>query len=360
MLKLHKNKGVSLIELMVAVGLGLVLIFSMLAYYSISQQNVVDYNLANQEQQNIRKMMNLLAKDVENTGGFECAEFSNILTTDLANSTRRFPANIISLGDSNTRKQIIFAHPVTKEYLHKSLGMIDVDITGDRVMKYNPILVNAGCGQDANSPLYIGSTIFEMVPVANISLDLASAAADVKAFIALSSIQTRLDKADSPLATVYNPIVEDGTVLFLTNESSDAKNKENLPFGNNSVDIFLGFSKPIGADGKIITTVPDRDDNTASVLTNGGWINPFAITDRNFLIDKTEEASAHLLNKAIHLPGTAGQSMKTYPLKKEALDQIRAVKFKFTFDKGTDKERTFTRVVRFKNMHLMKLKDGSE
>ena len=67
MLKINKNKGISLIELMVAVSLGLILIFSMLAFYGVSQNNLAAYIRENEAKRDIRRIMSLISKDVENT-----------------------------------------------------------------------------------------------------------------------------------------------------------------------------------------------------------------------------------------------------------------------------------------------------
>lgn len=356
MLKISKNSGVSLIELMVALALGLTLVFSMLAFYSISQNNVITYNTANQEQQNLRKMMNLLVKDVENTGGFECAKYDDIFKTNT------YPMDIISLGNNLSHKQIIFTHPVTVEHQDKALGLIEINDAGT-LLNYSPVLIEeSGCGQDKNSPVYIGTTIFEVVNIPNSSqilLDFtdtdtpSTATGDsISAFVSLSSVQSRRDKIDvHKTPAIYKPSLEDATVLLLSNNLDTQNDK--LPFGKNDVEIFLGFS-PEG----LFSHVPDITiTGTNAPLKNGGWINPFASTaNYDLLVNKTSTTTnkATLINKLLH-NGSSGNDMETYPLKAEAIRQVRAVKFQFTLDKGTTKERVLTRTVRFKNMHLLRL-----
>ena len=410
MLKINKNKGISLIELMVAVSLGLILIFSMLAFYGVSQNNLAAYIRENEAQRDIRRIMSLISKDVENTGGFECAKPTNI----FKNSTefKRFPKNIISLGDDFNRKQIIFAHPLTEEHLYKSLGMIDIQGTGNNLVAvYEPIEIQAGCGQEVNSTIYIGTTLFENIPVLNDSEILTSIngaqniiADSLSAYVAFSYVQARqeantvtdqtlklfdrdyyadtnlrhaptnsallpfsatlkTDNGDPLIKPLYQPSVEDGTVLFISNNSDNAAQQEALPFGKNEVDIFFGFS-PEGRfahvpDNKIATL--KVENNVIKGLENGGWLNPFSSQNiYDSLVDKADisDNDATLINQALHR--NSGKNMKTYPLKNEAIRQIRAVKFKFTFDVGTPQERVLTRVIRFKNTHLMRIgEEGS-
>ncbi len=408
MLKLYNHKGISLIELMVAVSLGLILVFSMLAFYSVSQKNLAEYSVASQDQRNIRKIMNLISKDVENTGGFECANPTDIFKTSTL--FKRFPKNIISLGDDLTRKQMIFAHPITEEHLYKALGMIDVQGTGNNLVAvYEPIEIQAGCGQEANSTIYIGTTIFEYIPLVedsklftdingtqNIDSDSLSA------YMAFSYVQARQEKnttsranleqfnreyyedtnyrhspgdkgllafsttistpsgTNNPvLKPLYHPSIEDATVLFLSNNSDKASQKDAVPFGKNTVDIYFGFSP----EGRF-AHVPDYEigslsivDNNLVGLSNGGWLNPFDSQIYQYLVDKngTSDEDATLINQALHTDSKGGKTMKTYPMRESAIRQIRAVKFKFTFDVGTDQQRVLTRVIRFKNTHLMRI-----
>lgn len=404
MLNINKNKGVSLIELMIAVSLGLILIFSMLAFYTISQNNLATYIKENETQRNIRQMMSLISKDIENTGGFECANPTNIFKNTTA--FKRFPKNIISLGDDFQRKQIIFAHPITEEHVYKSLGMIDIQGTGSNLVAvYEPIEIQAGCGQEANSTVYIGTTLFENIPVLDDSMLLTSTngnqttiAEKISAYVAFSYVQARQEANkiseataklfdreyyadtnfrhapsgstllafsatlgsngnDSYVKPRYQPSVEDGTVLFLSNNSENQAQQQALPFGKNEVEIFLGFSP----EGRF-AHVPNRDitslrveNNEIKGLENGGWLDPFKNSTYNSLVDKTDisDDDATLINQALHRKN--GKNMKTYPLKDQAIRQIRAVKFKFTLDKGTPQQRVLTRVVRFKNTHLMRL-----
>lgn len=394
MLKLHKDKGLSLIELMVAVTLGLILIFSMLAFYSISQKNLMSYTAANQEQRSFRKIMNLLSKDIENTGAFECARNNDVFTSP--SGAIRFPRNIISLGADFSRKQIIFVHPVTEEHLYKSLGMIDIQGTGNNLSAvYEPIEIAAGCGQEASSTIYIGTTLLEVIPLLNDSDIITSVTGEKKiikdsisAFVSLSYIQARQEANSSTKASLkalnreyyddsnfrhspvgstvkafattiknnsiqplYQPSMEDATVLFLSNDSKNAAQAQLLPFGKNEVDIFLGFSP----DGRF-SSVPNQ---TMTDLKDGGWINPFlSETNYNLIVDKADTSiDATLINQALHRSNSTGQDISNYPLNEAATKQIRAIKFTFTFDAGTDEERVLTRVIRFKNTHLMKIGD---
>lgn len=356
MLNFYKNKGISLIELMVSVGLGLILILSMLAFYSISLQNVADYHVINHEQQQLRKMMNLLETDIENTGGFECAAFSDIFIHSNQ-AVNRLPTNIISLGigPSNdlSRQQITFVHPIIEEYKHTALGMIDVNSGQSNlkgVINYAPILVNAGCGQDANSPIYIGTTVLEVIPVTGITTNLANSADGTTAFIALSAVQSRRNDNSDITDPVYNPSVDDATVMFLSNNNNNAS----LPFGRNQVTISLGFA-PASVNNVINTHVPS---NNMTNLANGGWIDPFAnITNYNLIVDRdpTKTPNSNLLNRTLHTD-TNGSQLNTFPLSENAIRQIRAIKFQFQLDMGTDRAKTVTRVIRFKNTHLMKLR----
>lgn len=348
MLKLYKNKGVSLIELMVAVGLGLTLILSMLAFYSISLQNVAEHQTNNHEQQQLRRMLNLLETDIENTGGFECAKPADIFNSSEANFVR-LPTGIISLGSNRSRQQMMFVHPITAEHRYNAMGMIDVkpSITSHKgVQNFAPHLVNAGCGQDAQSPLYIGTTLLEVIPISNITTDLAAAANNVEAFVALSSIQSRRNAGDTTTPVVYAPSVNDATVLFFSNNGAG-----NLPFGQSSVTISFGFSP----EGRF-AHVPAGG---MTLLKDGGWINPFSSdANYNLLVDKSATITPHptLINKTLH-DDAAAQSMSTYPLSTAAMKQIRAIKFTFNLNQGTDRALTITRVIRFKNTHLMKIND---
>ncbi len=349
MLKTYKNKGVSLIELMVAVGLGLILILSMLAFYSISSQNVVDFQQANHDQQQIRKMMNLLETDIENTGGFECAVPDQIYALTDTNKVR-VPTNIISLGDNLARKQIVFVHPVIAEYQHTALGMLDFNKSNPPALQsYTPILIkNAGCGQD-QSAVHIGATVLEMLPMdAVITTDTVygARANNIMAFVALSAAQSRRAKDSNNTEALYTPTMNDATVMFL----SDENNTDTISVGRNNVDIFLGFSP----EGKNQTHVPDNAP--MSDITKGGWINPFASdANYNLVVDKSSTNNTpepNLLSKTVHMD-QIGQNINTYPLKKELIKQVRAIKFQFTFGAhGDTPERTLTRVIRFKNTHL--------
>lgn len=394
MLKLYKNKGISLIELLVSMGLGLVLVFSMLAYYSISQQNVTDYAAFNREQQNLRKMMNQLSKDIENTGAFECAKHTDIFGD--SDGFDRFPQNIIAIGANRERKQIMFVHPITEEHLYKSLGMIDIkqDASGI-IANYDPIEIEAGCGQEVNSTIYIGSTLFEVIHVKNdyqIITSLNNPADNkaindsIKAFVVLSYIQSRQEKntttkaylqefnreyfddnnkrvapsngntesfstafKNNAISPIYRPSIEDATVMMLSNESDDADQKTLLPFGKNTVEIFLGFSTD-QEDGY----VPQKEMGD---LKDGGWINPFASdTNYNKLVDKdkTSVNEAKLLNIALHKNPDSDDEI--YPLSETAAKQVRAVKFQFTFNDGdVDTQYRITRTIRLKSAHLKSL-----
>lgn len=354
MLKIYKNKGISLIELMVAVGLGLILILSMLAFYSISSQNVIDFQQVNRDQQQIRKMMNLLETDIENTGGFECATPDQIYTYANSTSTLRTPTNIISLGDNLDRKQIIFVHPVIAEYQHTALGMLDFDSTSKNLRSYTPVLIeDASCGQD-RSNIYVGATILEMLPINTvITTDTAysTRANDIMAFVVLSAAQSRREKNNNITEILYTPTMSDATVMFL----SDENNADTISVGTNNVNIFLGFS-PANIDNVINTHVPNIDMTN---IQGGGWINPFASNSNyDLVVDKSTTNNTpepNLLNKAIH-QDQVGQDINTYPLKKELIEQVRAIKFVFTFGAHNGvPERKLTRVIRFKNTHLMKI-----
>lgn len=355
MLKIYKNKGISLIELMVSVGLGLILILSMLAFYSISLQNTADYHIANHEQQQLRKMMNLLETDIENTGAFECpvGAIFNI-------ENNKYPKNSISLGKDFDRKQIVFVHPVTEEYKHTALGIMEVNDTNN-FKTYSPALISTGCGQD-KSNIYIGTTILELLPVADIATHLSELSDEEKktlgleAFVSLSSIQSRRDndsKLDEDVINIYHPTMDDATVMFLSNST----NNNDLPFGKSEVNIFLGFSPktPEGSSSAKFTHVP-KDDWTT--LDLGGWINPFTATNFTQLTDTTlSDDKSQIINTLIHNESDSdGKAIKTYPLSQQAIDQVRAIKFQFKLNTGTDKEMTLTRVIRFKNMHLKPLK----
>lgn len=351
MLKIYKNKGVSLIELMVAVGLALVLVLSMLAFYSISLQNVTTAQITNHDQQQLRKIMNLLETDIENTGGFECATHTDIFTD------HRMPVNIISLGDNLSRQQIVFAHPVISEYKHTALGMLESSsIQNKTLSKYTPLLIkDAGCGQD-KSPVYIGTTVLEMIPITGITtstdIGIANVANNITAFVALSAAQSRRDEGSETTPLVYTPKMDDATVMFLSNDGTS-----DVPFGNNKVTISLGFSPENTKENSYIH-VPD---STMTDTKLGGWINPFSslanynlITDRNE-IQKTPDTT--FLSKTLHSNSdNTGSQIKTYPLKEDLIKQIRAVKFQFSFGAhGDTPARTLTRVIRFKNTHLMKI-----
>ena len=363
MLKIYKNKGVSLIELIVAVGLGLTLIISMLAFYSISSRNVIDFQNANHDQQQIRKMMNLLETDIENTGGFECAKPDQIYALTDTNKFR-VPTNIISLGDNLARKQIVFVHPVIAEYQHTALGMLDFNKSDPPTLQsYTPVLIkDAGCGQD-QSPVYIGATVLEMLPMnAVIATDTTygARADNIMAFVALSAAQSRRAKDSNSTEVLYTPTVNDATVMFL----SDENNTNTISVGRNNVDIFLGFA-PEKAGSTINTHVPDGD---MTDIKDGGWINPFPSDDNgnytdysnyNLIVDKSPASNntpqPNLLSQNIH-SDSDGRAINTYPLKKELIEQVRAIKFVFTFGAHGDvPERTLTRIIRFKNTHLMKL-----
>ena len=367
MLNIHKNKGISLIELMVAVGLGLILVLSMLAFYSISSQNVVDFQQASHSQQQIRKMMNLLETDIENTGGFECATPDQVYAYTNSANILRAPTNIISLGDDITRKQIVFAHPVIAEYKHTALGMLDFDKSSGNLKSYTPIHIkDAGCGQD-QSPIYIGTTVLEMLPMDGIittNTEYSSRANNIMAFVALSAVQSRRANNDTT-EVLYTPTMNDATVMFLSN-TQGAPDDTLLPFGNNNVDILLGFS----LTGKGNTHVPDTTFDDAQNILNGegGWINPFSSqTNNRLLIDDTNQ-KANLINQALHNKNTdlQGYNINTYPLKganhiidkysnQDLVSRVRAIKFVFTFGAHDDvPERILTRVIRFKNTHLMK------
>lgn len=359
MLKIDKNKGVSLIELMVAVGLSLTLILSMLAFYSISSKNVVDFQKANHDQQQIRKMMNLLETDIENTGGFECIPHTEIFTNEYK------PSAIISLGDKLNRKQITFVHPVIAEYQYTALGMFKFN--GNQLDSYAPRKIdNAGCGQD-KSTIYIGTTILEMLPMNNIittDATYSTRADTTMAFVALSSAQSRRYTDNNKIKTIstdiYTPNMNDATVMFL----SDEENKKTISTGKNTVDIFLGFAPetpdtPSKTSPMKLSYIPDINMTN---IKNGGWINPFAsAANYNLVTDKTNNnntpLSPNLLNQKLHQSTDAdGKNMNSYPLKKELIEQVRAIKFVFTFGAhGDAPERKLTRVIRFKNTHLMKL-----
>ncbi len=354
-MKTYKNKGVTLIELMVAVALGLILILSMLAFYSISSKNAADFQSANHDQQQIRKMLNLLETDIENTGGFECAEPELVYNYNNSTNTLRVPTNIISLGDKIERKQIVFVHPVIAEYQHTALGMFDFDKTSKDLKSYTPKLIKAGCGQD-KSPVYIGSTILEMLPMNNIittdtQYKAGAETKKVMAFVALSATQSRREKDSNDTAVLYTPNMNHATVMFL----SDEENTNKISVGKNSVDMFLGFSP----EGKNKTHVPEvliHDDND---LKSGGWINPFLSDARyDLLVDKNlgtnNTPNPELLSQSIHLDAE-GKAIKTYPLKPDLIKRVRAIKFQFTFGAFNGApERKFTRVIRFKNTHLIK------
>lgn len=330
MIQLRINKGISLIELLVAVGLGLLLIFSMLAFYSISQKNSTDFHAASHEQQSLRKMMNIISKDIENTGGFECA-----IVDDQVFLTNHYPKSIVSIGSFKEeggkktllRKQIIFTHPIIEEYLQQSLGIFKVGETGG-FKSSKPLAIKAGCGRDKDSsPIYVGTTILE-----TISLDDKT-----NAFVALSTRST--DAID-------NPKITDSVVLYTYPKGSEAEPK-----------IFLGFSPSLEENSTSLythiptCTQPDPENcliTSKSDFEKGGWLDPFS-TNLDFLLQLTKGYTD--INKQIH----GSSDDRTYSLTPEAIKQIRAVKFQFKLDAGTDKERTITRVIRFKNTHLMKL-----
>lgn len=353
MFKLYKNRGVSLIELMVAVGLGLVLVLSMLAYYSISQRNAVDHQRANQEQQKIRNMLNLLAKDLENTGGFECAEHDKIF--ENPKNGLRFPRDIISLGENLQNRQIMFVHPVLEEYRFKALGLFEINATNLDFSDYIPLRIDAGCGQDNHSPMLIGATLLEVIPIT----EMEPSAKDITAFVSLSSTQAmRSEDSDNIAGPYYEPNMKDASVLFFSNNSNDAQQKLELPFGENTVDIFLGFSPP----GRS-AYVPNQ---TMTSLNSGGWINPFSPDGTNYdlLVDKDPKKTSNPTILNTKLKSTSGAM---YPLKsvtevkdrysdQDLIGRLRAIKFQFTFGAyNGNPQRHLTRVIRFKNMHLMKL-----
>lgn len=359
MLKIYKNKGVSLIELMVSVGLGLILILSMLAFYSISLQNTVDYHVVNREQQQLRKMMNLLETDIENTGGFECASPDQIYAFPK-NDILRVPTNIISLGDDLVHKQVVFVHPIISEYQHTALGILDFDKNTKHLNSYIPTLIeDAACGQDQSS-IYIGATVLEMIPINNITTntDYSATAQNIMAFVALSAVQSRREGGHNVIGNndAYTPKMDDATVMFLSNPN----NNPDIPFGNNTVDIFLGFS-PEATKDITYTHVPDSIITTEQDLKIGGWINPFASNDNYALVvDKSvtnNTPEPNLLSKFLHSSSdNIGSQINTYPLKPTLIKQVRAIKFQFTFGAHNGSEaKTLTRVIRFKNTHLMKI-----
>lgn len=377
MLKTYKNKGVSLIELMVAVGLSLTLVLSMLAFYSVSSRNVVDFQASNHDQQQIRKMMNLLETDIENTGGFECAKESVIFATEGTNTEiYRVPHAIISLGQALDRQQIIFVHPIISEYQYTALGMFDFNkqIQPNTLKSYHPLLIaDAGCGQD-KSPIHIGTTILEMLPMDNIiTTDTeytdSKRASVVNAFVALSAAQSRrYTDNNGDIKTIstdtYTPNMNDATVMFLSDESDSGE----ISVGRNKVDILLGFA-PIATANTTFTHVPERNITSEQDLPLGGWINPFDSESStpsrayyDLITDQSQEfePTSQLLNHSIHHSTNDGYNNKTYPLKKDLVKQLRAIKFKFTFGAHDGKpERTLTRVIRFKNTHLMKLETSN-
>lgn len=340
MFKLYKNNGVSLIELIVAVGLGLILILSMLAYYSISQGNTIDYQIANQEQQKLRNMLNVLARDLENTGGFECAKHDEIF--ENPRNGLRFPKDIISLGENLQNRQIMFVHPVLEEYRFKALGLFEISTINSSFEDYTPLRIDAGCGQDSHSSMLIGSTLLEIIPIT----DMEPSSQNVTAFVSLSSTQARrAEDSDDPFI-LYDPKIRDGAVLFFSNNSNSAQQKLELPFGRNTVDIYLGFSPPGN-----FSHVPEQ---TMSSLDAGGWIDPFSNNSNyDLLVDKS---TAKIQNPTILNTKLESTSGAMYPLKENAIKQIRAIKFQFTFNAGDrEKQQIITRVIRFKNTHLMKI-----
>lgn len=349
MLNIYKNKGISLIELMVAVGLGLILILSMLAFYSISSQNVIDFQQANSDQQQIRKMLNLLETDIENIGGFECEDGrKKVFTAGLDSAEKRFPINIISLGNNPQRKQIVFVHPVINEYQHTALGMLDFD-NNSKLKSYTPKLIEEiSCGQ-ARSSIYAGSTILEMIPMDGIiytdtQYSDSQKANNIWAFVALSAAQSRRNGTQNIPVSTYTPNMNNATVMFL----SDEGNNDNMPFGKNTVDIFLGFSP----EGKNQMHVPNSEITNNEELKTGGWINPFKPQTNNYdlLVDTTKNTT--LLSQTIHTDDI-GKLINTSPLKEDLIKQVRAIKFQFTFGSHGDiPERKLTRVIRFKNTHL--------
>ena len=385
MLNIYKDKGVSLIELMVAVGLGLILILSMLAFYSISLHNVTSFQVANNDQQHIRKIMNLLEANIENTGGFECAPLTSTDTTNYRagifsagtiatpdNDSDRYPNNIISLGKDPDRKQIMFVHPIADEYQNKALGLIDINKTNDKIARYHPPQIQAGCGQNLQSPIFIGSTIFEIIPITGIISDIKnnkpSVGNDITAFVSLAAIQSRRDNSGNIIDNSYAPSFNDATVMFLSNN----QNSPDLPFGRVDVDIFLGFSPAdLPATGGTATNTPSHFTHIPDIpnmtnLTTGGWINPFKLENgqlKNFdLLTNDSDGKKSLtstqarsINTALHTDSN-GKKIETYPLNKNALKQIRAIKFQFNFAAHNNRGAyTITRVIRFKNTHLMKL-----
>lgn len=375
MLKIYKNKGVSLIELLVAVGLSLTLVLSMLAFYSISSRNVVDFQRASHDQQQIRKMMNLLEADIENTGGFECADDTSIFTSKF------MPQAIISLGigENNdlSAQQIIFVHPIISEYQNTALGMFEFTTVSNpgTLKSFSPRLIpDSGCGQDSSS-IYIGTTILEMLPMNNIitkDATYSGTSANVKAFVALSAAQSRRNNNNQNIATnIYTPSIDDATVMFLSDENDSGE----ISVGKNKVDIFLGFAKEATKANKndediFYSFVPERNINPDSEgnLKLGGWINPFSnkksfdllttdTSDPNGQSKTISKNEAVSINAILH-NDSKGKKIESYPLSPEAINQIRAIKFKFTFSAHGDvPERVLTRIIRFKNTHLMKFKD---
>jgi len=350
MLKIYKHKGVTLIELMVAVGLGLILILSMLAFYSISSQNVIDFQKANHDQQQIRKIMNLLETDIENIGGFECKDGHDKVFSDsykLESGEKRFPKAIISLGNDLERQQIIFVHPIIDEYRHTAFGMLTFD-KNSKLTSYTPTFIeNISCGS-ALSSIYVGSTVLEMIPMDNIiTIDnkYAQSADNIKAFVTLSSVQSRRDNnSDSTkIDDNHTPTLDDATVMFLSNEG----NNDNIPFGKNTVDVFLGFSP----EGKNQIHVPNSEITKKEEFKAGGWINPFKFQTNNYALLVDDTKSSTLLNQTIHTDD--GKLISTAPLKEDLIKQVRAIKFQFTFG-AYDRipERKLTRIIRFKNTHL--------
>lgn len=389
--KIHKNKGVSLIELMVAVSLGLILILSMLAFYSISLQNVTTHNQSTKEQQSIRTMMNLLAKDIENTAGFECADdadvyhlYNNAISLGVkATVSYKSEAinNIVNI-ETDAFKSITFIHPINKELLYSSLGM-----PSNRSINFSPIIVNSGCGQDSSTPMYIGSTTLELFPLKDIQVATNTNATptdqNIETLIMLSHIQARRkndnsdeiklkdsypnkqyperDQSPSP----YRPIINDGTTLFLSNKNND----ENLPFGKVDFNFNLGFAK----EDKN-AAVPDNNIiDSSKIFTDGGWIDPYQSSENfkaiignvtNYPLDAAIMPIDYLHTEKdkenVQYGITDGEAKRyvSFPLSKQAIKRVRAIKFKLKFYEadGTTEKYTITRVVRFNNAHLINLK----
>ncbi|MDC7252922.1 PilW family protein [Wohlfahrtiimonas chitiniclastica] len=355
MLKIPHSKGLSIIELMVALALGILLLFSMLAFYAVTQQNVTTHRMANQEQQQLRKLFNLLSKDLENVGAFECAKNSDIFDDN------RFPRNVIALGDykNRDRKQFVFAHPITEAHVMDSLGIIEA--TGNQ-LNYSPIKVASSCGQD-DSSLYVGATILEVIPPKDkhgIFITTQEFTSQYTDFVILSTYQTRVSKesdlvptgwktnnAHKTVVSPYPLSIHDAVSLLLMANEKEMR----LPFKQNDVKIELGFS-----NHQESSSVPNIKMTS---LTTGGWLDPYENeTKYNLIVDKTgNHETAKKVNKQLHSEFAAPiKDMITYPLNKKATEQVRAIRFTFTLvNPKTNEKSTLERVIRFKNMHLNSL-----